>query len=546
MTLLFWSVCACSLPISDNCDAATYVAWGAESTRWQAVVPTGAYRAVALGGYHALILAEDGTLHAWGDNYYGQCEVPSTGRFVAVAAGRYHSLALRNDGTIVVWGDNTRHQCRSPVGSGFVAVGAGDWHSLAIRSDGSLQAWGYNEHGQCNIPTEGRFRAVAGGCNHSVALSREGAIVAWGSNEAGQCNAPAGQDFVAIAAGAFHNLALRSDHSLATWGRNDFGQCNIPAGNEFVAIAAGAFHGLALKEDGTVVAWGLNNYGQCRVPDNSRATAIVAGGYTSVGLMVPAPENGPLEQLSATPNASAKSPTEPDENSETAKLDLAPPETDTQALCSAVTAAPSPLVEESVPDASGTAASRDDANAPNQPDVMVVASAEAEPADQTRQEETGLPPQSEAETPVPAIPAAVPSVALNVLGDTASKEQVRSRAKDDAAAVPETESHLPVTAPPDAGDSTRVASLPAVSQGAEDARREAKYLAKKSRARSPLFVLDPIAKTVLVLALYAIAGLVGSTLLILFVVRQVRRRAARRIRTQEDFIRAVLWEEDPS
>ena len=252
--------------------------------RWRDALAEEPWQSIAVGGYHALALTEDGALHAWGENYYGQCRIPLGDQFTAVAAGQYHSLALRRDGSIAAWGDNTRGQCLAPRGRGFVAIAAGNWHSLAIRSDGTVVGWGWNKYGQCDVSCVEQCTAICAGYSHSLALTQNGALLAWGSNTDGQCDVPEGNNFVDVAAGAFHSVALRSDGSLAAWGRDDDGQCEVPIGTDFVGIAAGAFHSLALRAEGTVAAWGYNSYGQCDLPSEGHMAAIVAGGYLTFGV----------------------------------------------------------------------------------------------------------------------------------------------------------------------------------------------------------------------------------------------------------------------
>ncbi len=73
--------------------------------------------AVADGGWHVLVLSDDGKIAAYGDNSYGQLTdsfssvlVPmpaGVSQFVAIAAGLRHSLAIGNDGWLYAWGDDS-------------------------------------------------------------------------------------------------------------------------------------------------------------------------------------------------------------------------------------------------------------------------------------------------------------------------------------------------------------------------------------------------------------------------------------------------------
>ncbi len=87
--------------------------------------------AVALGESHSIALAADGTVYSWGLNNFGQLGNGPTGqettpvkvlkgeyggttylgddsnnKITAVALGYYHSIALAEDGTVYSWGFN--------------------------------------------------------------------------------------------------------------------------------------------------------------------------------------------------------------------------------------------------------------------------------------------------------------------------------------------------------------------------------------------------------------------------------------------------------
>ncbi len=216
---------------------------------------------------------------AWGDNFNNQCNVvPGIINPVAVAAGGFHSVVLQEDGSLIAWGKNRNGQTNVPPSATNVkAIAAGRDHSLALLNDGSVVAWGLNADGQTNVPTAvSNVVALSAGAAHSAALRSDGTVVAWGNNNYGQTNVPANlTDVIAIASGYYHNLALRSDRSIIAWGSQ-----NVlpPSATNVVAIAAGFEHSLALRSDGSVVAWGDNTYGQCAVPASvTNAVAISAG-----------------------------------------------------------------------------------------------------------------------------------------------------------------------------------------------------------------------------------------------------------------------------
>jgi len=130
------------------------------------------WKSVAVGRTHAVAIKTDGTLWAWGSNYQGQIGDGTTTQrltpiqigagvlgWTAVAVGEYHSLAVATDGTLWTWGINGT----GALGNGTLVsssvpiqvattisanVTGGQSHSLAIRQDGTLWAWGFNTYGQ--------------------------------------------------------------------------------------------------------------------------------------------------------------------------------------------------------------------------------------------------------------------------------------------------------------------------------------------------------------------------------------------------------------
>ncbi|MCP4847364.1 MAG: hypothetical protein GY899_05385 [Verrucomicrobiaceae bacterium] len=253
---------------------------------------------IAAGGYHSLVVQEDGLAVAWGRNNYGQSSIPiNLGETSAVSSGAWHSMALRVDGTVLAWGNNSHGQGTVPAElQGVIAVAAGAQHCLALRVNGKPVAWGSNNNGQGMVPDEvDEVIAIAAGGYHNIALRKGGKVVAWGNNSNGQADVPNNLNNVtAIAAGGFHSLALRRDGTVVAWGQNSYAQINVPAAlksadhPDFIkitAIAAGGYHNLALREDGTVVAWGRNNYQQSNVPEGlGKVAAISAGLYHNMAL----------------------------------------------------------------------------------------------------------------------------------------------------------------------------------------------------------------------------------------------------------------------
>jgi len=368
--------------------------------------------AVALGWGHSVALAMDGLVYTWGYNHYGQLgdgtgtqrETPikvlagaygdtstylggnSSNKITAVAMGEYHSIALAADGTVFSWGRNNDGQLGStaqqtpPVkvlkgaygGSEFLgddsnnkitAVALGENHSIALAADGTVYSWGNNDYGQLGDNTEdtdrlipvkvlagaygdtstylggnssNKITAVALGAYHSIALASNGTVYSWGLNEDGQIGdssttqratpikvlkgAYSGTMYLgdnssnkitAVALGAYHSIALADDGTVYSWGRNSYGHLGdgtedtdrlVPvkvlagaygdtstylggnSNNKITAVALGAPHSMALAADGTVYCWGRNIYGN--LGDNTfiqRNTPIKVKGIGGTG-----------------------------------------------------------------------------------------------------------------------------------------------------------------------------------------------------------------------------------------------------------------------
>ncbi|KAA0172615.1 hypothetical protein FNF27_05842 [Cafeteria roenbergensis] len=318
--------------------------------------------AVSAGGSHSLVLLEDGSVRAFGSGGFGQLGygstnntgdtqatlpsvkggVPLGGRAVAVSAGGYHSLVLLEDGSVRAFGrggfgqlgygstNNTGDTQATlpsvmggvPLGGRAVAVSAGGYHSLVLLEDGSVRAFGRGQYGQLGygstanvgttqatlpsvmggVPLGGRAVAVSAGGSHSLVLLEDGSVRAFGfgavgllgygsRNKVGDTQAtlpsvmggvPLGGRAVAVSAGGSHSLVLLEDGSVRAFGFGAVGLLGygstdnvgdtqaslpsvmggVPLGGRAVAVSAGGSHSLVLLEDGSVRAFGFGAVGQ--------------------------------------------------------------------------------------------------------------------------------------------------------------------------------------------------------------------------------------------------------------------------------------------
>jgi alpha-tubulin suppressor-like RCC1 family protein len=129
---------------------------------------------IAAGYNHNLALDYTPYVYTWGDNSSGQLGHGSIGGYstspsvisslynqgtepFAIAGGGFHSVVLANDGTWT-WGANNFGQLgnNSSVGSGTpvnigiwgTGISAGGYHSLWISDPHTVKSWGGNGFGQ--------------------------------------------------------------------------------------------------------------------------------------------------------------------------------------------------------------------------------------------------------------------------------------------------------------------------------------------------------------------------------------------------------------
>jgi len=281
---------------------------------------------IAGGGYHTVVVQNNGNVWTWGQNKYGQLGdgtnidknypvivlgfdgTPFMNVDTAVA-GKYHTVFLRHDGTIWTCGDNRYGQLGIGVIStnsaypvqvinlnGIVEVASGNFHNLALKSDSSVWSWGRNDYGQLGdgsntdrtTPIKIFDGAIAIGCGgfHSIIVDKYGDVWAFGWNSYGQLgnetninsNKPVKVKnlnyIISVDGGEYHSIALSYYGYVYTWGNNKQGQLgigdyydrNIPVIvwklENIVQISAGWFHNIALEKNGNVWAWGDNAMGQ--------------------------------------------------------------------------------------------------------------------------------------------------------------------------------------------------------------------------------------------------------------------------------------------
>jgi alpha-tubulin suppressor-like RCC1 family protein len=178
---------------------------------------------VAAGGGHSAARRSDGTVWTWGHNSNGQLgdgtstalyggrdtpqQVAGLANVRLVAAGGWHTVVLKEDGTLWAWGrndsgqlgDGTQVDRLSPVRvaaalTGVVAISAGDSHTLALKNDGTVWGWGAyyrlaeTDGGDTTVPAQMRSIpssiALSAGA-HSLVLRADGSVFGFGPNNNG-------------------------------------------------------------------------------------------------------------------------------------------------------------------------------------------------------------------------------------------------------------------------------------------------------------------------------------------------------------------------
>jgi alpha-tubulin suppressor-like RCC1 family protein len=229
---------------------------------------------IAVGGYSAFVLLNDGTVWSWGYNVYGELGqgtasgsvndlvgVPTPGQITglpgpasAIAAGTHHACALVA-GNAWCWGEDGEGE----VGDGIFRTSP-PWDVDAPVKVGGL----------------GKVTALAAGSEHTCAIS-DGALVCWGLNGTGQLGS------------SFGVGAVTTPEPVS-----------LPAGTQITSLALGGNQSCAILAGGTCECWGENNYGQ--LGQGTFSATMTA--FPEDGIVTPAPiaaaADGPITATAVT------------------------------------------------------------------------------------------------------------------------------------------------------------------------------------------------------------------------------------------------------
>lgn len=272
------------------------------------------------GGWHSLIIGQDGRLFGMGYNENGQLgdgtniqrvdPVVVADEVSVASASEDHSLIIKTDGSLWATGGNEYGQLGDgstnmrntfeQIHSNVTGMAAGDHHSLYITLEGELWGMGKNTYGQLgfarDLPVDSVVanphpvrinhshkvvQVVAGG-GHTLFIDSRGFLFGLGNNSSGQLGAGAqityseeplliAENVQNVSAGRDHSLFVQ-DGALYAMGSNSRGQLGTGDSQDYLEpelidtdvnlVAGGLNHSLYVKNDATLWGMGENARGQ--------------------------------------------------------------------------------------------------------------------------------------------------------------------------------------------------------------------------------------------------------------------------------------------
>ena len=247
----------------------------------QITTNTNNIKLICCGGYHTIILKNDGTLWGCGQNEYGQLGLgdaknrttftqitTNTSDVKSIYCGYRYTIILKNDGTLWGCGHNAYYQLGlgdSSDRNTFTQISTNVYdiksvyctyrNTFILKNDGTLWGCGNNYKGQLGIgdtTTYSTFTQIyinanniksfyCGGEN-TIILKNDGTLWGCGNNEYGQ-------------------LGLGDKNNRST-----FTKITTNA-NDIKLVYCGYYHTLILKNDGALLGSGYNGYGQLGLGD---------------------------------------------------------------------------------------------------------------------------------------------------------------------------------------------------------------------------------------------------------------------------------------
>lgn len=238
---------------------------------------------IAAGGWHSLLLTDQGQVYSLGDNNSGQLGLDDR-------QARGHPTLIPKIPR------PTRSEGETTVLSPFkiTTVSAGGWHSLILDQKGQVFSFGSNRRGQLGLGLKYRetlsplvefSREIMEILDHRLRSMRpESFGVLYDSSSEEHRTTPTLMTSLpspvrAISASRFHTLLLDSQGQVYSMGENIDGQLGLVTNDNTYhptlierikgirAISAGGNHSLILNQEGQVFGFGYNGHGQLGLGD---------------------------------------------------------------------------------------------------------------------------------------------------------------------------------------------------------------------------------------------------------------------------------------
>ena len=289
----------------------------------------GSIKQIVLGGFHSMILMDNGDLYVFGYNKFGQLGLNDNlnrnrpvqnnfftekGSIKQIVLGGLHSMVLMDNGDLYVFGNNRGGQLgiagqaanldapdvvgvvgaaglndnldrNRPIRNYFFTdkgpikqIVLGGYHSMILMENDDLYVFGDNQFDQLGLATW-----VAN-------LDVVGVVGVVGLNDNVNRNRPIRNDFFTdkgsikhIILGEWHSMVLMNNGELYVFGYNGFGQLglndnlnrNRPIRNDFFIdkgpikhIILAGFQSMVSMDNGDLYVFGYNGFGQLGLNDN--------------------------------------------------------------------------------------------------------------------------------------------------------------------------------------------------------------------------------------------------------------------------------------
>ncbi len=301
---------------------------------------TGDAISIAGGGYHSIILKNDGTVWVSGQNANGELGLGDTADKTSwiqtqitdvksVTCGYYHSMILKNDGTVWVTGanrdgelglgDTNSRYSWTQSATDVISVAGGYGHSIIVKNDGTVWVAGkggmVQDEDEWRSPDEDEWRPpedewtikitswtqtsltgatlVACGNKHSLVLKNDGTVWLRTIDDNDVWTQTSLTDVKSVICGSSYSIIVKNDGTV--WGTGDNWSGGLGLGDttdintwtqtpitDVKSVAGEGCHSIILKNDGTVWVTGLNDYGQLGLGDTTQRNSWTKTSLTDV------------------------------------------------------------------------------------------------------------------------------------------------------------------------------------------------------------------------------------------------------------------------